>query len=67
MAWVGVPELSVTPSPQRYTHLRTEPERAVRFESFDDAGNRSFVAELTYDSDGLVIDYPQIGTRVPGA
>ena len=33
----------------------------VRFESTSGEG---FVAEITYDGDGLVVDYPGIGTRM---
>jgi len=66
MAWVSVPWLSVTPSRQRYTHLRrgaAEPERAegagpvsmIRFQSGD------FSADVAFDAQGLVVDYPGIG------
>jgi uncharacterized protein len=57
MAWVSVPDLSVHVSPQRYTGLG---ERVVRFESLDDP----FTAEITFDEDGLVLDYPGIGRRL---
>jgi hypothetical protein len=30
----------------------------VRYES----GSRDFVADLTFDADGLVLDYPGLGT-----
>jgi len=34
MAWVAVPELTVIPSPQRYTFIRRDGTRSiVRFES----------------------------------
>jgi hypothetical protein len=60
MAWVSVPDLSVHASRQRYTFLRKSGEvSVVRYES----GSRDFVAELTFDADGLVIDYPGIGRR----
>jgi hypothetical protein len=60
MAWVSVPDLSVHPSRQRYTFLRKSGEvSVVRYES----GSRDFVAELTFDADGLLIDYPGIGRR----
>ncbi len=62
MAWVSVPDLSVHPSRQRYTFMRKSGEvSVVRYES----GSRDFVAELTFDADGLVIDYPGIGRRAP--
>ena len=62
MAWVSVPDLAVTPEPQRYTVL--EPggggERRVRFESL--AGD--FAATLSYDDRGFVVDYPGIARRI---
>jgi uncharacterized protein len=63
MAWVSVPDLSVHRSPQRYTFLRIiDGERSlVRFESLADDG---FRADITYDADGFVLDYPGIGTRI---
>ena len=55
MAWVAVPELAVSPSPQRYTFVRREPRgRIVRYESLDS----DFVAQITFDEHGLVLDYP---------
>jgi hypothetical protein len=63
MAWVSVPDLSVHRSPQRYTFLRTIDRRRslVRFESLADDG---FRADITFDADGFVLDYPGIGTRI---
>jgi hypothetical protein len=63
MAWVSVPHLTVHRSPQRYSFVRTlDDERSiVRFESLADDG---FEADLTYDAEGFVLDYPGIGTRV---
>jgi hypothetical protein len=63
MAWISVPDLSVYRSPQRYTFLRTiDDERSlVRFESLAEDG---FRADITYDAEGLVLDYPGIGTRI---
>ncbi len=61
MAWVSVPDLSVHPSRQRYRFLRREPgARIVRFESLDGG----FAAEIGFDDDGLVLDYPGIARRV---
>jgi hypothetical protein len=62
MAWVALPALSVVPSRQRYVPLDELPEggRLIRYESVD--GN--FVAEISFDSDGLVIDYPKLGRRL---
>jgi uncharacterized protein len=63
MAWVSVPDLTVHRSPQRYSFLRTIDDKrsVVRFESLADEG---FKADLTYDAEGFVLDYPGIGTRI---
>lgn len=63
MAWISVPALSLHPSPQRYTHLRTRSadEHVVRFEATGEGDD--FAADLEFDADGLVIDYPGIATR----
>ena len=61
MAWVSVPDLHVYPSRQRYTFVRRSGEKSiVRYES----PSRDFVAELTFDGDGLCLDYPGIGRAV---
>lgn len=61
MAWISVPDLSVHASRQRYTFVRKEGDvSVVRYESI----TRDFVAELRFDADGLVIDYPGIGRRI---
>lgn len=62
MVWISVPDLALHPSPQRYTHLenRGEDERVIRFEA---VGN-GFVADVVFDRDGLVVDYPGIAMRV---
>lgn len=49
-AWVRFPELTIEPLSQRYTRLA---DRRYRYES---AGG-AFVAELTIDDLGLVVDY----------
>jgi hypothetical protein len=54
-AWVLVPSLEVVPARQRYTVVD---RRTIRFES---AG---FIADLTIDDQGFVVDYPGIATRV---
>lgn len=66
MAWISVPDLSLHPSPQRYRHLRRRDagERLVRFEATGDGAD--FVADVLFDAEGLVVDYPGIGTRVRG-
>jgi|SRR5215467_14227765 len=61
MAWVSVPDLRVIPSKQRYTFVRRSGKHSiVRYES----ANRDFVADLTFDRDGLCLDYPGIGRAV---
>lgn len=61
MAWVAVPELTVHASQQTYTHLASVPEGArVRYESGD------FASDLLVDHDGLVVEYPQLATRIGG-
>jgi uncharacterized protein len=62
MAWVSVPDLGVHPSRQRYTALRDLPggHRLIRYESLES----TFTADLAFDRDGLVVDYPGIGRRL---
>jgi len=61
MAWVSVPDLAVHPSRQRYRFLGKSGKLSrVRYES----ESRDFVAELTFDQDGLCLDYPGIGRSV---
>jgi hypothetical protein len=57
MAWVDVPALTITPSPQRYTFVRSG---IVRYESLDS----DFQAEITFDEHGIVLDYPGIARTV---
>jgi uncharacterized protein len=61
MVWVSVPDLALHTSRQRYTALDPLEDgmRTIRFE--DDGG---FVAEIVFDGDGLVVDYPGIATRI---
>ena len=55
MAWVAVPELTVSRSRQRYVPL----ERGrVRFRS------GSFSADLQFDRDGFVVTYPGLAEKV---
>ncbi len=62
MAWVSVPDLSVRADGQRYLPVRTASDiRVVRYEAIDG----TFAAEITLDSDGIVIDYPGIARRLP--
>jgi uncharacterized protein len=58
MAWVSVPDLTVHPSVQRYSHVAMSGSgTAVRFASDD------FHSELTFDEHGLVLDYPRLAHR----
>lgn len=58
MAWVFAPTLTVQPQPQAYTRLA---ENRYLFESLDGSG---FKAELPLDSEGIVLDYPELFHRV---
>jgi hypothetical protein len=62
MAWVSVPDLGVRRSDQRYTTLGDGPDGLRRIE-YRSIGT-TFVSGLTFDSDGLVVDYPQLARRV---
>jgi hypothetical protein len=55
MRWVDVPSLEVSASEQRYEPLGNG---VVRFSAGD------FVSDITFDSDGFVLNYPGIGARV---
>jgi hypothetical protein len=60
-AWVSVPDLTVTPSRQRYTFReRNDQLIVVHFELVDD----DFEEDIIFDADGLVLDYPKIARRV---
>ena len=54
MQWVDVPSLEVTRSEQRYEPLGS---RLVRFRS------DSFTADIEFDEQGFVLDYPGIARR----
>jgi hypothetical protein len=56
MAWVDVPSLEVSASPQRYEPLG---RRQVRFVSLDG----DFTADLDLDADGFVLHYPGLAGR----
>jgi hypothetical protein len=61
MAWVSVPDLRVIPSRQRYSFVRRSGDLSIiRYES----SSRDFVADLSFDQDGLCVDYPGIGRAV---
>lgn len=59
MVYVTVPQLTTRLVPQHYTPLdRNRGETAVRYAS------GSFVAEVTFDSNGFVLNYPGVGHRM---
>lgn len=60
MAWVAVPELVVTASPQAYEALSpvSGGGAVVAFSS------EGFAAPIELDADGLVVHYPHIGRRL---
>jgi uncharacterized protein len=62
MALVAVPELVVHRSRQRYVPLGPAGDRGrrIRFESLDS----EFQSVLTFDADGVVVDYPQLARRL---
>jgi hypothetical protein len=62
MAWVAVPSLEVHLSRQRYSFVRAEADgySVVHFETPGD----TFEADITFDRDGLVVEYPGIGRRM---
>jgi hypothetical protein len=64
MAWVQVPELLVHRSAQRYVPLGADSEarRRIEFVSLES----DFRSELTFDGDGLVVDYPGLARRTAG-
>jgi hypothetical protein len=64
MVWISVPDLQLHLSKQRYTHVRAagQTPAVVLFESLDEGDD--FRADVQVDADGLVLDYPQMATRV---
>jgi hypothetical protein len=58
-AYIHVPELTVTPDPQRYTCLQRR--QRYRYESRDS----EFVRDIETDPDGLVLSYPGLFRRIP--
>ena len=61
MAFIEVPSLRVVPDRQRYTHVRVAADggpAAVRYRS------DGFESVITFDPDGFVLDYPQLGRRL---
>jgi hypothetical protein len=54
MRWIDVPSLDITRSEQRYD---PRGDNVVRFTAGD------FAADITFDEDGFVVDYPGIARR----
>ena len=62
MVYVTVPELTTRLVPQHYTPLdRNRGEAKIRYAS------GSFISELTFDSNGFVLNYPGVGRRMEPA
>ena len=64
MAWVDLPSLAVIPSRQAYSAAKpydpASGHSVVRYRSVGD----TFMADLTVDEDGIVIDYPRLARRI---
>ena len=59
MAWVTLPDLRVHAVRQRYTHLaRAGGGAVVRYQQ------GSFAADVEFDAEGFVADYPGLAHRV---
>jgi hypothetical protein len=56
MAWVGIPDLRVSPSRQTYRHVRLG---VVSF-----ASEGGFTAEIDLDADAFPLRYPSVAVRV---
>ncbi|MBO1334118.1 putative glycolipid-binding domain-containing protein [Streptomyces sp. VRA16 Mangrove soil] len=63
MAWVAVPELTVTPSRQTYTHLGPTENGGARVRY----ASGTFRADVEFDAEGLVVDYPRLAHRHPAS
>lgn len=59
MAWVSVPDLAVRPSRQTYTHLGHTGSGGARIRY----ASEDFSADVEFDADGLVVDYPELAHR----
>jgi len=66
MTWISVPDLAVYPSRQQYTHIRALEggRRLIGFEGPDPVEGEEFSAEISFDHNGVVVDYPGIATRL---
>lgn len=65
MIWVELPSLALHRSVQRYSYAGTDSagNHVVHFESPDpDRGD--FAEDITFDAEGIVLDYPQIARRI---
>lgn len=62
VAFIGVPALSVTPRPQRYTRLDDDHDGGARYRYESRDGD--FTADLPVDIDSLVGDYPGLFRRI---
>ncbi|WP_265522869.1 putative glycolipid-binding domain-containing protein [Oerskovia flava] len=63
MAWVEVPSLRVLRSDQRYAaRAPVDPATGLGVVRYSSA-SRDFIADLTVDADGLVVDYPGLARR----
>jgi uncharacterized protein len=61
MTYFVIPTLDIYADPQRYTCLERHSDRSVfLFEAL----NTGFTAQITVDSDGFVVDYPELFKRV---
>ncbi|MCC3272600.1 putative glycolipid-binding domain-containing protein [Arthrobacter zhangbolii] len=65
MAWVEMPSLRVVPSRQVYSQVRAYSPEAGHAVVLYSSESHGFTAELKVDSDGTVIDYPGMATRLP--
>ena len=65
MVWVELPSLALHRSVQRYSYLGKDAagNHTVRFENPDPDGG-DFVQDITFDVDGIVLDYPTIAKRI---
>jgi uncharacterized protein len=64
MVWISVPDLAIYPSPQRYSYIQTlaNGDTLVRYESAGEG--EDFVADIVFDANGIVLDYPGVATRI---
>ena len=60
MAFIEIPTLHVVPSRQRYTHVRATDDGGAIVKYRSD----NFESDLTFDAEGFVVVYPQLGHRL---